>query len=67
VRTTLAARYDVRFARPNPSAAAAIARLADAVVADLAGRDDRAARISASYMAFRTAIGVVPASGAPTS
>lgn len=67
VRTTLAARYGVRFARPNPSAAAAIARLADAVVADLAGRDDRAARISASYMAFRTAIGVGPAAGGPTS
>ena len=53
--------------RPDPSAAAAIARLADAVVADLAGRDDRTARISASYMAFRTAIGVDPASGGPTS
>jgi TRAP-type mannitol/chloroaromatic compound transport system substrate-binding protein len=67
VRTTLAARYGVRFAPPDPGSAAAIARLADAVVADLAGRDDRTARISASYMAFRTSIGVDPASGPPTS
>jgi TRAP-type mannitol/chloroaromatic compound transport system substrate-binding protein len=57
VRTALASHHGIRFAPTNSDGAHAIARLADAVVADAAGRDDRAARINASYMGFRDAIG----------
>lgn len=56
VRRALAAHHDVRFAPANYGAANDVARLADVVVADAAGHDDRAARISASYMGFRDAV-----------
>jgi TRAP-type mannitol/chloroaromatic compound transport system substrate-binding protein len=58
VRAALASHHGIRFAPANSDGAHAIARLADAVVADASGRDDRAARINASYMGFRDAIGV---------
>ena len=45
------------FANLPSDVADAIERVSDAVVAHVAGTDARAARINASYMAFRTAIG----------
>ena len=44
--------------------ASAVRRVSDAVVAHLAGSDANAARINASYAAFRAAIGVEPRYGA---
>jgi TRAP-type mannitol/chloroaromatic compound transport system substrate-binding protein len=55
-RQALEVSFGVRFAPWPADAAEAIDRVAEATIAHVAGRDDLAARIDQSYMAFRSAI-----------
>lgn len=54
-RTTLASRLGVEFAPFPADIAEAVKRIADATVAHVASHDATAARINASYMAFKAA------------
>ncbi|HKZ97480.1 MAG TPA: hypothetical protein VJ045_10925 [Hyphomicrobiaceae bacterium] len=57
IRDLLARTHGVRFAPFPDDLADALRRVSDAVVAHVAATDRRAARINASYMAFKSALG----------
>jgi TRAP-type mannitol/chloroaromatic compound transport system substrate-binding protein len=61
LRTLLAEAQGVVFAPFPTDIADALSRVADAAVAHVAGCDARSARIDASYMAFKSAMGGSPA------
>ena len=56
IEAAVRARFGARIARPSPDLAAAMERIAAAVVAHAAGHDVRANRINASYLMYRRSI-----------
>ncbi len=56
IEAAVRSRFRARIARPSPDLAAAMERIAAAVVAHAAGHDVRADRINASYLMYRRSI-----------
>lgn len=67
IRSALAAAHGVTFAPFPVDVADAVSRVADALVAHVAGRDATAARIDHSYMAFKAAVAGTPVSARPVA